>query len=272
MTESRRVPASELNRISRAGHRRAAELEAKLSCILEPILRSAGRDAAAAFMKRATDHLNAAAEPPQWTAPAPDEMLDVHSLAESIRTKTDPVRIAFIERMMTETLDLAGLSFDVSNPFTRKVLEQTGSQIIGIAKSTQHRVMRIVWASYDEGLSIPDTAKAIRVGMAGASMSRARTIARSEIVSAANGGSLAAVQLVAVATGTTYSKVWMTASGAKHPRHALYPGLDRQSVSLDAMFAVGGYSLEYPGDPNGPASETVSCRCALEYAESSDRA
>jgi len=32
-------------------------------------------------------------------------------------------------------------------------------------------------------------------------------------------------------------------------------------VGMNEPFLVGGASLMYPGDPNGPASEIINCRC-----------
>lgn len=160
-----------------------------------------------------------------------------------------------------------GIAYDVTNPLVAEVLAQSGSQIVDIAETTQLNVMRIVAASYREGLSIPNTAKAIREGMAEASPARARLIARTEMVGAVNGGSLAAVQTVSNALGVAYHKVWMTAPGAKHPRHYLYDGLNGQQRKLAGKFLVAGYELDHPGDPQGPAGEICNCRCTMRYDE-----
>ncbi len=168
---------------------------------------------------------------------------------------------------MNATLIPAGLSFDTANPFTAQVLSTSGQHITSIAETTRANVQRIISASYNNGFSIPDTAKAIKVGMKEASTSRARLIARTELVGAANGGSIAAVKQVAASTGTTYKKVWMTAPGAVHPRHADYDGLDGQSVGLHDPFDVGGFAMDYPGDQKGPVEEVANCRCSISYTE-----
>jgi 2'-5' RNA ligase len=80
-----------------------------------------------------------------------------------------------------------------------------------------------------------------------------------ELVGAVNGSSAAAVQVVEQATGVRYTKRWMTAPGAKHPRHYLYDGLNGQQRKMTDAFDVGGSSLQYPGDPNGPAREVCNC-------------
>lgn len=206
-----------------------------------------------------------AAAHPGWSAPAGDEILDVAALVSTLRTKTDPVRQKVVETMMTPVLAGAGLAFDVHNPLTAKVLAQAGSQVTGIAATTQLNVMRVIRKAHEEGLTIPDTAKAIRAGMKQASAARATLIARTEIVGAVNGGSLAAVQIVSDATGAKYTKVWLTSPGAQYPRHEDYDGLDGQTVDLDGSFDVGGDALEFPGDPSGSAEEVCNCRCTMVY-------
>jgi hypothetical protein len=158
-----------------------------------------------------------------------------------------------------------GIGFDITNPLTAKVLAQSGSQITNIAETTQLNVMRTIREAYDQGLSIPDTAKAIRAGMADAAGPRATLIARTELAGAVNGGSLAATQIVSQATGDRYVKKWLTAPGAPFPRHELYEGLDGQTQPLDGLFDVGGSSLQFPGDPDGPPEEVCNCRCTMSY-------
>lgn len=38
---------------------------------------------------------------------------------------------------------------------------------------------------------------------------------------------------------------------------------DKQRTLLTSPFTVGGASLQYPGDPRGPAQEVINCRCTL---------
>lgn len=158
-----------------------------------------------------------------------------------------------------------GLSFDVTNPFVAKVLAQSGSQITNVAETTRQDAQRIIKASYAEGLSIRDTATAIRAGMREANTARATLIARTELAGAVNGGSLAATRIVAAATDVVYSKKWLVGEGARYPRHETYDGLDGQTVPLDGLFDVGGASLDHPGDPSGPPEEVCNCRCTLVY-------
>lgn len=188
-------------------------------------------------------------------------------LTEGVNFELPPDKTSAFSKGVGKQASTHGDIFDVTNPLTAKVFAQTGSQIVGIAQTTQADVMAIIRMAYEQGLSIPDTAKAIRTGMAEASIARATLIARTEMVGAVNGGSLAATQLVESATGGSYEKTWLTAPGAHFPRHEDYEGLDEQTVALDAVFDVGGSMLQFPGDPDGPAEEVCNCRCTLVYVD-----
>lgn len=210
-----------------------------------------------------------AAGTPPWGPPAGDELIDVDRLVSTLRGKTDPVRQAVVETTMKSTLNGVGLDFDVTNPFTAKVLSHAGEQITEVAATTRENVTKIITRSYEEGLSIPDTATAIRSGMEAANVARSTLIARTELVGAANGGSLAATQIVdEVLGGGAFMKQWLTASGATTPRHELYDGLNGQETTLEGYFQVGADQLQYPGDPAGDPSEVCNCRCTIIYTES----
>ncbi len=261
------------NKVVRAGRRRADKIEARLAAAVLRVLNKTADEAASGFRRSVVDHLSAAGDNPDWTPPLANEVIDVDELIARFRGKTDPVRQALIEAVMGAALEGHGLVFDVTNPLTAKVLAQSGSQIVDIASTTQLNVMRIIRESYEAGLTIPDTAKAIKVGMREANTARAVLIARTEMVGAVNGGSLAASQIVSDASGATGEgrmlKVWLTAEGAVWPRHEEYDDLDGQTQELDAPFDVGGEELMFPGDPDGPPEEVCNCRCALAYDDAS---
>lgn len=253
------------NRVLNAAQKRVDELEPRLAAIIEKILLRVGNEAAAKFKAKATDHLKAAGDTPDWTPPFPDELIDVDALVAEILAKTEPVRTEMIKQTMTPALEQAGLSWDVTNPLTAGVLASSASQVTSIADTTRVNLMRTIGTAYKEGLSIPQTASVIQEGMADASKTRATMIARTELARAVNGGSLAATQLVSAVTGDNYEKTWLTAPGAMYPRHEDYPDLDGQTVGLEEAFQVGEDELQYPGDPAGDPGETINCRCSMNY-------
>lgn len=65
---------------------------------------------------------------------------------------------------------------------------------------------------------------------------------------------------------TQVKRIW-DASGDSRTRdsHRAAEETSRANPSgLEEGFQVGGYTLKYPGDPNGPASETIQCRCVVK--------
>ena len=82
-----------------------------------------------------------------------------------------------------------------------------------------------------------------------------------------NGASVAGVRIVSNATGERFLKRWLVGPGGEHPRHELVPNLDGQTVGLEESFDVDGYPAEYPGDPNLPPDESISCRCTVVFQE-----
>lgn len=200
-----------------------------------------------------------------WTPPHPDEVLDTDALIAQMRGKLDPVRLAVAEQLAAPVLAGVGLAFDPTNPFAAGIISAT--KVTEIADTTRAYVMQIIRKAYADGLTVNDTAKAIRTAMVGSSASRARMIARTELIGTINAASLASTRVVAQATGTPYRKKWLTSPGAEYPRHETYDGLDGQEVGIDEAFDVGGEALQYPGDPDGDPGETINCRCSMSYVE-----
>lgn len=91
---------------------------------------------------------------------------------------------------------------------------------------------------------------------------RARRIARTETISATNGLQNETAVDVA-AQGIAMQKRWIaTFDRRTRETHADANG---QTVALDQPFSVGGYDLDFPGDPNGPPQEVINCRCTSAY-------
>lgn len=124
------------------------------------------------------------------------------------------------------------------------------------------------------GESIDDLATRIRTLFAQTYAGRARTVARTEVISAYNGAAaLGAAQLPA---DVVAAQEWIaTRDGRVRPAHA---AADGQIVAVGTAFDVGGATLAYPGDPAGGARNTVNCRCTIafltpaEWAEMAGRA
>ncbi len=60
------------------------------------------------------------------------------------------------------------------------------------------------------------------------------------------------------------TKIWRSASDGR-VRHT-HKALHGQSVPMEGTFqSPSGAMLKHPGDPSAPASETIGCRCFMEY-------
>ncbi len=92
---------------------------------------------------------------------------------------------------------------------------------------------------------------------------RARTIARTETLGAVNAGQTVAVRQLG-ADAPRFKEWLATADSRTRDTHWVADG---QRVRLDERFVVGGASLDYPGDPSGPAREVVNCRCTVLFVD-----
>lgn len=89
----------------------------------------------------------------------------------------------------------------------------------------------------------------------------ARRIARTETIGAYNSGTYNGAVAWQQATGQTRYKQWLATSDSRtRETHAI---ANHQIQPFGERFSVGGFGLQYPGDPTGPAQEVIQCRCAL---------
>jgi hypothetical protein len=98
---------------------------------------------------------------------------------------------------------------------------------------------------------------------------RARTIARTEAMEAANTGRfLTGMQLIqdgVVDAGKT-RKFWIPTYDAKlRDAHEAVPGLNPDGVAVDQPFVTPLGPMMYPGDPDGTAANRINCRCTFGY-------
>ena len=91
---------------------------------------------------------------------------------------------------------------------------------------------------------------------------QARRIARTEATGTYN---VAVLQDLTTAPNAYRYKKWIAHHDARtRPTHRTADG---QVRPVDASFSVGGYALNYPGDPSGPDHEIANCRCVLVGAD-----
>src|SRR5687768_8559522 len=109
---------------------------------------------------------------------------------------------------------------------------------------------------------IPKLAARVRDAV-GVTEGRARMIARTEVHGARNTVAMGTMQRFESAYGIpsgVMRKEWQATEDQRtRPTHH---EADRQTVPFTEPFTVGGFPLQFPGDPTGPAAEVINCRCA----------
>jgi hypothetical protein len=138
----------------------------------------------------------------------------------------------------------------------RFAITKAGERIKGIVETTKKFIQSTLEKASIEGLSIQNTAKLLTSEWKELTNYRAKVIARTEIISASNGGSFIGAQ----STGLNLEKEWLATKDSR--TRDTHRHLDGQKRAMGDDFSNG---LAYPGDPSGSASETVMCRCTIVY-------
>lgn len=256
--QARRLTSTEWNRALRIGAARAMTMKPR-------IIRTNAR-LLSRFARMAADRLlehGVVAAPTDWVVPHDADALFPEAWARELDQANSALREALLAASLGELAAELGVRFDLKNPVMAGALEQAGRHITNVAESQRLEIMRLLNLSWEAGESIQQAAARLTAEGTISATTRATMVARTEIIGTTNGASLAAAR----GWGVMQHKVWMTASGAKHPRHSTYFELDGQTRMLDEPFNVGGYQMDYPGDSSGPAREVVNCRCTVSYKE-----
>ena len=136
-----------------------------------------------------------------------------------------------------------------------------GDRVEGITQTSRDEIGNQIRIGVSKGESRDEIAARIVKHRRSIAPERAQVIARTEVHTAANYGSLVAAADVRV----PMRKVWVAqADGRTRATHAAAAGQER---ALADMFTVGGYLLGFPGDSShgAPAALIVNCRCVMSY-------
>jgi hypothetical protein len=141
----------------------------------------------------------------------------------------------------------------------RRFISTEGAAAVrGITERTRAIVRDVLNESAAAGHGISTAAARLRERVAELAPGRARAITRTELVGAANYGSLLGAQ----ATGLNLDTFWIATPGPRtRPEHQR---ANRQ-VAANGLFTVGGEPCRYPGDPMLSAGMRVNCRCSIGY-------
>jgi hypothetical protein len=124
---------------------------------------------------------------------------------------------------------------------------------------TKDRIVRLMDTAIREGWSIQDLSARMASDVGG--VNRATRIARTEIISASNKGSLEGAR----ATNLPLNKVWLATRDDR--TRETHSAIDGQEVPMDEPFDIDGYKLDFAGDftHGAPPEEVINCRCTQIY-------
>jgi SPP1 gp7 family putative phage head morphogenesis protein len=164
-----------------------------------------------------------------------------------------------IDTALTSTSVSMGVDFDLAprKAVTRLVTKRANQLADHVSSSTYNQLQRVMRDGIIDGKSIPDIASQVQSRLQGASTRRATTIARTEVISAYNGGVYETAN--ELPRDVVAGSMWIaTLDERTRPAHADANG---QVQELGEDFIVDGEELKYPGDPDGDASNIINCRC-----------
>jgi SPP1 gp7 family putative phage head morphogenesis protein len=151
-----------------------------------------------------------------------------------------------------------GLSFSLENPRALQIVRQrAGALVSNVTETTRDAIRAAVEAGRTQGLGTNQIARLIEETTFGEiSKSRAKVIARTEVVASLNAGAYEAARQSRV----MQSKSWIT-QGDDRVRDS-HAAINGQRVPMDGVFGNG---LPFPHAPGAPAAESIQCRCTLGF-------
>jgi len=140
--------------------------------------------------------------------------------------------------------------------FVHRVLP---TRIRSITVTTRGKIKQVVNQALVEGWSVGRAKEQLqKSGIV--SDARARLIARTEIISASNKGSL-----IGAKGANMRQKEWLDSDDSRVRR--AHAEADHQTVPIDEPFSVDGFDMMFPGDPTAPPQLVINCRCTMVYPQ-----
>lgn len=151
----------------------------------------------------------------------------------------------------------------VSSVYAETYLSSASNRLTRVSDTVWEEARNQLVEGTNAGESITELSSRL-TGVHGLTEARAKVIARTEVLTAARAGAYDEVRTL----GAQGTHEWVsTHDGRTRESHSLADG---QIKPIDKPFEVGGFLLMFPGDPAGPPSETIQCRCDTVYELSED--
>lgn len=245
---------ADLNRVSRSLVEQAISAnQAGMERAYDRTFREYGRKAAG--MVRERSHSMVAAGPPA-SFPSVFEILDTERFARKLEQRTRPFRERALNTVAAGLYALADVEWHAKSAYANRLLDQVGVRLRDADASMRDMLRVTLGRALDEGWTVPQTAAEIQAHVYEASPAQATQLARTDLIGVANAASIAGARAV---FPSGLLKQWLATNDDRtRPDHVDANG---QTVPLDQPFQVGGFPMDYPGDPNGPDQEVCNCRC-----------
>lgn len=164
------------------------------------------------------------------------------------------LREAGVEAMLTVN---PAETFDITERIQKYIKDRAKAMAKEVNSTTVDKLSRTLAEGVGAGEGIAKLTDRVNAVYEEFPTYRAETIARTEATAANNRGFVEAYEQ----SGVANAKEWIaTGDGKTRDSHS---AADGDVVGLEESFENG---LKYPGDPAGPASETINCRCVLAPA------
>jgi hypothetical protein len=165
-----------------------------------------------------------------------------------------------------------GTAFE-SRPFVRNWISQRENRLNRLPDEVFGLVSKIIDSATVNGASIPDVTDQVEELLSATGSAtwknRARTVARTEVVGAYNGGAHDAfAMIVNNDPETEWMHRWLATDDQRtRPDHR---DADGQLQPFGTPFIIGaregddphpGFAMMHPHDPDGPPHEVINCRC-----------
>jgi hypothetical protein len=196
------------------------------------------------------DPMSVFSKTPMW-----DELTDKYTEQVAREVLSRPYKDLFANGTLFE-----------SRPFVRNWIADRQNRLQNVPNEVFGLVQHVIDSATTNGASIDDVTKQVEELFSSTDIetwkNRARTVARTEVVGAYNGGLYDAFAMVVDADPETpWVKRWLATED--HRTRPDHKEADGQVVPWNEAFTVGGFQMMYPHDPSAPPQEVINCRCTM---------
>lgn len=190
-----------------------------------------------------------------------ESLFDVLKWEESTVEATEPllldaIRDGYQAAFMRVDADLSGGNvFSTHRPIVRQTLQKVNAKSKLTAQTTNEQLSDTLQEGLMNDEGIGELTARVQSVFEDAKSNRARTIAQTSSNAAFEAGQKEGFQAADIDT-----RLWLSQrDGRVRDTHMR---ADTQKRDMNTPFDVGGHKLMHPGDPDGPPSEVINCRCS----------